>query len=291
MGETKSIQDDATLLEDTESKIHHILSHLTEEELETAARASYGYVRDPVDRMNHASRVVERYLESKKGNVDTAMEKVKATLLFRREIDIDSLISAFDRDGGGNNNAEPLEKQLSSKKIFVQGYDKGSRSTLIFIPRLVQGHDAEWTLKEAVYSMERAIACSRAKDHTINAVVDFSGFSAFRHAPPVSIGKQFMTTLRSHYAGQIHGIYLLDTPSAFSFLWRIFSPFVGTKTREKIHFLCGKEKQKTLETLYEIDQATSWMVSLGTKNRELDLNEYLYETDFLKAFDERTEYC
>ena len=293
----KPVRDVSYDLDDTESKVQYILNQLTSEELEIAARSSYDYVRNPVDRNIHASLIVERYLESKKGNVEVALEKVKATLKFRKTIGMDSLITAFDdddsdTDGESNPNTVPLEKQLASKKMFVQGYDKDGRSTLMFIPRKVQGHHEEWTLKEAVYSIERAIACSKAKDHTINAVIDFSEFSLFKHAPPTSIGKQFMTTLRSHYAGQIHGIYLLDPPPAFAILWKIFSPFVGTNTRDKIHIISGKDnKTRTFEKIYEPNQVPSWMMSSGTKNRELDLQEYLYGTNFFKSFDDGDDSC
>jgi hypothetical protein len=276
-------------LTDKDSKVNFILSTLTAEEVETAARACYEYVQNPnkSDRNEYARRIIQRYLEAKKGKVDVATQEVKATLKFRRDINVKGLMNAFDRDKSTNDCTEPLQKHLSCKKLYVQGYDKQGRSTLFFIPRLVEGHDAEWTLKEAVYSIERAIACSKTEDHTINAVIDFSGFSVYRHSPPVDIGKQFLTTLRSHYAGQIHGIFLLDTPSAFSILWKIFQPFVGTATRSKIHFLSGaRRKQQHLTDLYDLDQVPSWMIPGGTRNRSLDLEEYFFERRFNEAFDE-----
>lgn len=313
-------------LRDMNSKINFILSQLTLEELETAARCSYAYMKDPVpSQRNHCARgIIQRYLESKNGKVELAFEKVKKTLKFRREIGIDDLITAFDKhdctdndgddddtasmmsddndDGNGamildgnerknrrQDTAKQLQTHLSSKKYFVQGYDKDGRATLFFIPRLVDSHDAEWTLKEAIYSIERAVACSKASDHTINAVVDFSGFSMTKHSPPLEIGKQFLTALRSHYAGQIHRIYLLDTPFSFSMLWTIFSPFVGTATRDKIKFVNGEQsKERELTQVYSLEQVPSWMIPGGQKNRDLDMEEYLHGLAFDQAFDEST---
>ncbi|KAL3923192.1 MAG: hypothetical protein SGILL_001794 [Bacillariaceae sp.] len=280
-------------VKDTNSKINYILSQLSHDELETAARACYEYMQNPMPSQRHhyARRIAQRYLESKKGNVELALEKVKKTLAFRKEIDIDSLITAFDddeNDCGDCKVGTNLEQHLSSKKYFVQGYDKEGRSTLYFIPRLVQGHDLEWTVKEAIYSIERAIACSKAKDHTINAVVDFSGFSMTQHSPPLEIGKQFLTTLRSHYAGQINRIYLTDTPFSFSVLWKIFSPFVGTNTRDKIHFVNGtRSRAQELTTVYNLDQVPAWLVPGGKNNRPLDVEEYLHTLAFDQAFNER----
>jgi hypothetical protein len=262
---------------------------MSPDEVETAAMASYQYLKNPVlsEQAHHAAKIARRYLKSKP-NVETALPKLKATLEFRRNLDIVGLIQAFDKDPSNdpsNDCAFHLQEQLSSKKMYVQGYDKHGRSTLFFIPRLVQDHDAEWTLKEAVYSIERAIACSKSKDGLINAVVDFSGFSVIKNSPPLEIGKRFLTTLRDHYAGQIYCIYLVDTPPSFSFFWTIFKSFIGKKTREKIQFLSGNSKIK-LKEFYDVDQVTSWMLPYGKKNRCLDLEEYLFDTPFHRAFDE-----
>ena len=272
---------------DTESKINFILCQLSQEELETAARASYEYVKDPVPSQRNcfAWRLVERYLHSKRGNVVLALEKIRKTLAFREEIDIEGLITAFDSDSETTDERKSsLEKHLSSKKLVVQGYDKEGRSTLYFVPRNAKGHDIE----SAIYSIERAIACSKAKDSTINAVVDFSGFSMTKHSPPLEIGKAFLTTLRSHYAGQIHRIYLTDTPISFSILWKIFSPFVGTNTRDKINFVNGeRNRKKELTKVYDLDQVPAWLVSGGKNNRPLDVDEYLHSLPFDKTINER----
>ena len=268
-------------LRDTNSKINYMISQLSHDELETAARSSYEYMKNPVPslRNHYARNIVQRYLESKKGNVELALEKVKKTLKFRQDIGIEELITAFDDNNNNddcskmNHTATQLKNHLSTKKYVVRGHDKDGRSTLYFTPRLVDGHDSEWTLKEAIYSIERAIACSRANDRTINAVVDFSGFNMTKHSPPLDIGKQFLATLRSHYAGQIHRIYLTDTPFSFSMLWKIFSPFVGTTTRDKIKFINGaRSKERELSQVYDAEEVPAWFLPGGKNNRPLDVD-------------------
>jgi len=183
-----------------------------------------------------------------------------------------------------------LQQHLSTKKLFVQGYDKDGRSTLYFIPRLVtDGHDNEWTLKEAIYSIERAIACSSSSssmDNTINAVVDFSGFSLSQHSPPMDIGKQFLTTLRNHYAGHIHRIFLINTPFSFSLLWNMFSSFVGTQTKDKIIIVNNNNNNDVITDLYDLKEVPSWFIPGGKKNRTLDVDEYLYTLPFDTSFNE-----
>ena len=370
-----------------QKKVDWILSQLSLDEIEIAARSCYEYMKQQQQQQQqqhsdttrtklsssssnnncasqqqqqqqYARSMIERYLVSKKGNTELALQKVRKTLQFRKKFGIEKLITIFydvegddidsnkdgDDSGGvscaGNTvsdsssssssissnqsiptscrenltnrstitgrhreqQKETLKSHLKHQKYFVQGYDRDGRSTLYFIPRNVQGHDMEWTMKEAIYSIERAVACSRSNDDnkTINAIVDFSGFNISKHSPPVDIGKEFLTTLRSHYAGQIHSIYLINTPFSFNILWKIFSPFVGSQTREKIKFWNhnnnnnnnnnrGHEKNSSspLLELYEIDQLPNWLVDGGRSNRSFDIDEYLHELSFDEAFDGR----
>lgn len=292
-----------------EDELQWMLSQLSAEELEIAARSSFEYFKmrtrkdpaadeddgddeDTLDPEPYAKKMAERYWKSKKGDSELALEKMRATLAFRKEIDIDSLRLAFTQQTSDDDlDSSTLEKFLSSGKNFVMCHDKEGRSTHFFVPRNTVEHDAEWTLKESLYTMERAIASSRAPDQSVNAILDFRGFSVVYHTPPLSIGKEFLMTLRNHYAGQVHRIFLVDAPASFSWLWSIFSPFVGTSTRDKIIFVSGTtEKQAVFSQYYEPNEATEWMMPESKeetgKNADFDLVEYLYKTPFDKAFDE-----
>ena len=95
-----------------------------------------------------------------------------------------------------------------------------------------------------------------------------------------------MLALRNHYVGHVHRILLVNAPDSFSWLWSFFKNFAGTKTRDKIQFVkSDEEKEVMIGELYCSDQATSWMLPNGEKNRELDLEEYL-NTPFDQGFDE-----
>jgi len=268
-------------------KIQAILSKLSTDDLETLARSSHRYLRNPVlsQRKVFAAKAVHRILESKRGDVVSTLTKVKKFIEFRRTTKVDELLTAFD-DGSTRilgNTARRLQKQLASNKFYVQGFDKEGRSTLYFIPRNVVDHD----LESAIYSMERAIACSRSLDKTINCVVDFSEFP-LSNAPPLEVGKQFLTTLRLIYSGQIYRIFLVNVPFSFTILWNIFSPFVGTDTRHKISIIkdSNYEKEKELLCLYDRRELPYWAVPGGLKNRSLDVEEYLFALPFDSAFDD-----
>jgi hypothetical protein len=87
--------------------------------------------------------------------------------------------------------------------------------------------------------------------------------------------------------GNFYRIFILDAPLGFAWLWKIFSPLVGTSTRDKIVFLTGQaEKETILREYYNLCQAGPWMLEGGQKDRELDIDEYLFKTPFDRAFDE-----
>lgn len=275
--------------------LDEIITAFTAQELQGAANASYEYLvqPDPTKIELSAKRLALRFLRAKDGDSHKALQRLKETLQFRREMDVDGLCLAFAAASDGRGNltyTKRLEQELQSKNLYVQGYDKNGRSTYIFIPRNVQSHDPEWTIKQHVYTLERAIAATKASDRTVNAMVDFRGFS-LRHAPPTAVGRKFMETFRNHYAGAIHRIYLIDAPTIFHAIWTMFAPMISAKTRSKIHFVTsasstGSGRNGLLSQDYDVDQVASWMMATGEKNRDLDVHEYLYETPFHCTFNE-----
>lgn len=274
------------LLEQFPDEIDFMLATLSEDEKEIAARTSYSYVKEPTNerKLIIAEEMAKRYLASKADKCK-ALAKMKSTLEFRKTLEIDALREAPHNPSSPLH--KPLIKFLSNKKLYVSGYDKEGRSTYIFVPRLVNDHCPQWTVKGHVYSMERAIACSKASDKAVNAVVDFNGFSFLRNTPPAAVGKEIMLTLRSHYVGHIHQIFIVDAPAAFLCIWKLFEPFAGTSTRTKIKFVNSDvQKDRVIGSLYSKEEAASWMLPGGLKNRELDVDEYLLKTPFECSFDE-----
>ena len=318
LGESQSFDpnDELVLQLQNEQDIQYMLSCLSDDELEVAARTSYLYLKSSHKsqgalQKQAAVAMARRYLTSKK-QVPLALKCMKETLEFRTRMDMDRLRQAFVNAGRNTPRArkkcsdplltlpEKLAHRLSSKQSYVMGYDKEGRATYVFVPRCNRGHDKEWTLKETLYTMERALACSEARFHqninesasqdgqaitTINAVIDFTGFDVFRHTPSLAIGKDFLLTLRKHYVGSFEKVFILNAPPGFSLLWKLFSKFVGTSTRQKIVFV--KRNDEILQNYYTPNEAAEWMMEGGTKHRDLDLDEYLYATPFDQGFDEQ----
>lgn len=282
-------QEDSTdLSDDFIDDIDYILSELTDDEIDIAARASYRYQKNSAnsnndgEKIHFASEMIQRYLTSKSDKI-IALQKLKATLQFRKDMNLNNLLQMT------NDNKNELYNFLKDKKSYVQGYDKCGRSTYIFIPRNVTDHkDCKQTINGHVWSIEKAIACTKSIDNTVNVVVDFNNFSLYSHSPPLTVGKELMTILRNHYVGHINKIYLINPPSAFTLLWNIFKSFAGSKTKKKMIFVnTNSIDNNSINQDYTKEQVTSWMIPTGEKNRELDIIEYLDVLPFDKSFDEQ----
>ena len=62
------------------------------------------------------------------GNTEKALEKLRSTLQWRKEFQVDKIVQCTDRDGGGDSEMRKLiTKENETGKIYVRGYDKDGR--------------------------------------------------------------------------------------------------------------------------------------------------------------------
>jgi hypothetical protein len=156
--------------------------------------------------------------------VEKAISKIKQTIAWRKEFEVDQIRHAFDSNGMVSNKSgldyrSIIMKENETGKIYVRGYDKNGRAILILRPgkensklgfdelnqmrhlgmsETVHGyfyqciHSKLFELQcSLVYFLERAIACTREKSQQEKFIVlvDYTGFSPFLHAPPMSTTK------------------------------------------------------------------------------------------------------
>lgn len=241
-----------------------LLHDLSSKEVELAARTDYRYLtKQTNNREASALAMAERYVRSK-SSYSRALKSIRVTLDYRANRAMDAMRSIHDM-------SDSLRENLSNGNAYVTGRDKDGRSTLVFVPRLVDDH--EGSVDGLLWTLERAIACTQANSE-INAIVDFSGFDLWKHTPPISVGKRILTLLRHHYVGHVHRIFFLHAPTSVNYLWNTFKAFAGQKTKEKIAFVRGSD----LEKLYAKDQLPRSIMAAGTRI-EFDADSY-FAVDF-----------
>ena len=277
------------------SPVDQMMDALTTEEKELAARSSsYKYLvqsttrGDHTHRERHAEEMAQRYFDSKK-DVKIALQKLRETLAFRKALDLASYQLCIDshcREEDNTRHRERLFEDLSQRCIYVQGFDKAGRALWIGIPRATRNHDPTSTILSACFTMDKAIACSETRGHNqITAILHYEGIDTMAHKQPLSVARQVLSTLRSHYIGRVHRIYLVDAPWSLRTIWKILKPFAGKGTRRKVVFVTGDaEKKLVLGPVVDDRHATSWMLPTGQRSSEdFDLHQYLNQTPFNEA--------
>lgn len=253
---------------DEERSCEMILNALTEEE-----------ANGLVDK-----NMLRRHLRAEKGNVESATVKIKATLAWRKEFDVETIIKCAS---GCPKTLSKIAFENETGKTYVRGYDRKSRAILYLRPGVENSTDVDWNLRHLVYNIERAIACTQKKSQgqveKINIVLDFYKFR-LRSAPSLSTSKATLDILQNHYPERLNRAYICNPPRVFRAFWALVKPFIDPVTKEKICFCVGSEGEKTLKDDFELKGMEECAGGDGSL-REFDSKEYL-ETPFEISFDE-----
>jgi CRAL/TRIO domain len=189
------------------------------------------------------------------GHVDDAIRKIKATLAWRKEFEVDKIMHCFDEDGDPEMRAI-IEKENETGKIYCRGYDQEGRVAMYMRPHHENTHNALNNMRHLVYQLERAIACTEKKSgglEKINLMVDYEHFR-IRDSPPLSTSKWTITILQHHYPERLFKAYILNPGFVFRTFLSVVRPFLDPVTKSKLLMASGKaEKQKKIGERFDLD--------------------------------------
>lgn len=236
-----------------------MVQELSEDEREHAARSSFKYLwksvtlstaekesKDFVETQSQmAKSMAMRFIKSKKGNYNVALQKFKSAIAFRKEMDIDGLRLCFQADKLDLDDTtrdtyamyrERLSERMTTGRVYACGYDKEGRAIYTIYAARTKDFDPEWFLKESLFNFEKALACTErgsggVKDN-ITVIGNYTGFQS-KHSAPMSISHKFMDSLRQNYPGRVHRVYLLRTPTTFMVFWALLKPVSVAETRRR----------------------------------------------------------
>ncbi len=297
----KSLITHASTSANEDDLLQFIISALSQSEIETAARSSYEYYKyaesssdgnvDDDIRIMYAMKMAKRHLIAEKGNKNAALQKMKSTIKFREEMDIDAMRQCFynlNYDDDSSSSVElrkGLEKELSDGKHIVRGNDQQKHSFFLIFPRNYTSFDKDWYLKGKLYSLERAIAYSERISagavEKVNVVFDYNGYIPDQHDPPLALIKELLYCLRDHYPERLKHMFFVDAPFRFRAFWALVKPFIDPDTKRKIQFVSGdSQKQNTFNDLVSPEMSMSFMHKKGTKPTEFDVEKWVYMIPF-----------
>lgn len=238
-----------------------------------------------------------RHYRADKGNLPQAIRKIKATIQWRQDFDVEDIKRCF-RDRANlelpvekqkelNHLAEVIANENETGKIYIRGYDKQGRAVLYLTPGRENSRCEIDNMRHLVYHMERAIACTQHKSgrQKVCIVIGYQGFS-MANAPPMSVVKHTLQIVQGHYPERMFRAYICDPPLVFRVFWSLIKHFIDPATLEKIAFCTGKEGKALLER--DFDTNTTEKQAGGKKQlREFDSREFLFETPHHCTFDEK----
>lgn len=233
-----------------------------------------------------------RHLRAEKGNIKKAIKKIKYALKWREEFGVSKLTSAFYEDP---SSASPdpelattrsfLIEESRTGKMYVRGYDRNGRAVIYMHPRNENSENEEYNIRNTVYQLERACACSAKHGYEKMVIImDFREWT-MKVAPSMAVTKNFLHILQECYPERCYRIYVCNAPLIFRAFWNLVQPFVDPVTKKKVVFCANKAGKKILKNDLDLSKVEKGPGGTGDL-REFDAEEYLRSPMYL-SFDEK----
>jgi hypothetical protein len=140
----------------------------------------------PDERLWLTRECLLRYLRATKWNLPQAIQRLRATLVWRREFGTDT----FTADYISEENAKGKQVQL--------GFDKEGRPCLYLLPQNQNTKPSQRQVEHLVYMLEKTLDLHPPGQEGLALLIDFRNTGA-GGTPPMSISKQVLDILQSHY--------------------------------------------------------------------------------------------
>jgi hypothetical protein len=193
-----------------------------------------------------------RFISCLKSDIAKAIHSVKSTLAWRKEFQIDKIVTAFAQKnnhpltrvataGQEEDFASILIKETETGKIYTRGYDQDGRACMYMRPGNENTMNEENNMRHLAFQIEKAVACSNKNGHgKICLIIDYEGFTLAK-APPMSTTRKTLDMLQKHYAERMYRAYVCNPPLYFRSFWALIKPFVDPITKQKVCFCSGKK--------------------------------------------------
>ncbi|CDK28496.1 unnamed protein product [Kuraishia capsulata CBS 1993] len=227
-------------------KFQKILGHFQDPDLKISNTEKHGDQVGPLTYDEKAWLTREcflRYLRATKWNTADCVTRIELSLSWRREFGISS-----QTDESKNIVTADLvsEENLTGKEVIL-GYDNECRPCLYLKPGRQNTKTSFRQVQQLVFYLERVIDFMPSGQDSLALLIDFQSYGPKTHPelasqlqssaiPPVSVGRQVLHILQTHYPERLGRALLTNIPwLAWTFL-KVIHPFIDPLTREKLVF-------------------------------------------------------
>jgi hypothetical protein len=179
-----------------------------------------------------------RYLRATKWNLTQAAQRLKSTLVWRREYGTDKF------------TAEYISEENATGKQVLLGFDNEGRPCLYLLPQNQNTKETPKRIEHLVYMLERTIDLHPPGQESLALLIDFRNTGA-GGTPGIGVAKQVLDILQNHYperlgrallthcmpcliAYPINPLTLRVVPWYVNAFLKLVNPFIDPVTKSKI---------------------------------------------------------
>jgi hypothetical protein len=175
------------LTADQQTKYDHILTEVKSwESLPTTRAETETAPLSDDERIWLTRECLLRYLRATKWAVPPAIQRLRATLVWRREFGTERL------------TADYISEENAKGKQVQRGFDKEGRPCLYLLPQNQNTKPSQRQVEHLVYMLERTLDLHPPGQEGLALLIDFRNMGA-GGTPSMTISKQVLDILQSHY--------------------------------------------------------------------------------------------
>ncbi|KAF1973893.1 CRAL/TRIO domain-containing protein [Bimuria novae-zelandiae CBS 107.79] len=189
----------------------------------TSAKGAEEEALSDLERMWLTRECLLRYLRATKWNLAQATQRIRETVIWRREYGTDRL------------TADYISEENATGKQVTLGYDNDGRPCLYLLPNKQNTKTGPKQVEHLVYMLERTLDIAPPGQETLALLIDFRNSSAGSQ-PSIATGRQVLSILQNHYPERLGRALITHLPWYVTTFLKLVSPFIDPVTKTKMRY-------------------------------------------------------
>ncbi|KAJ7364130.1 CRAL-TRIO domain-containing protein [Mycena albidolilacea] len=174
-----------------------------------------------VEKMWLSYECILRYLRASKWKVDVAIQRLEATLKWRREYGMYETVPA------------DVEPEAVTGKEIPLGFDVHGRPALYLIPSRQNTTESTQQIQFNVWMLERCIDLMPPGVESLDLLINYADKAK---NPSFGTARAVLNILQDHYPERLGLALILNVPWLLNTFFKLITPFVDPVTRNKMKF-------------------------------------------------------
>lgn len=187
----------------------------------TSAKGAESTTLTDEERMWLTRECLLRYLRATKWNLAQAADRLRSTLIWRREFGTDRF------------TADYISEENATGKQVLLGFDNEGRPCLYLLPQNQNTKETPKRVEHLVYMLERTIDLHPPGQESLALLIDFRNTGAGGQ-PSLGMAKQCLNILQNHYPERLGRALLTHLPWYVNAFLKLINPFIDPVTKTKI---------------------------------------------------------